>query len=341
MHRSRARLVLLGSIIVTASTVLALFVPAARAVTKATEKVFGEPHEAEALVYFLREPRFQGSARTMFLYADETFLGVLDNAAYTFAYLEPGAHLLWLNWAKVTDEVELEAGAVYYFTVWSRFVKLDEASAQRLIEELKFYTTPEAKEEETAKKHIADRYKKAERRAEMPKKDYIGTDSKREEHVAKWAKVDLAEYSSLYVEDFLMKDPKAAERKKDHLVDTVGRRLAVQIVDVLGEGVFTEVHLAAVDEPARGGLVLRGEITQYKPGSDAARMMIAGAGSAHLDFTAHLINGSSGEEVVSFSGERTWAWGGAAGASRGIQDLEQNVAYEIALYLKRSKGVEK
>lgn len=312
----------------------------ALAVTKATQKVYAEPQADQALVYFIREPHFQGSARTMFLYADETFLGVVDNNSYTFAQVEPGKRLFWLNWAKINDEVELEAGKTYYFSVWSRFTELDEESAKRLIEATKFYTTPEAKEEQTSQQHISKRYAKAERYAAKPKKEYVGTESKREEHVAKWPRVDLSPYSILYVEDFAMTDPKADARKKEALVETVPRRLADLVVKVLGEETFAEVHRSAPEQSGDGALILRAEITQYKPGSDTARLMLAGAGSAHLDFTVHLVDAATGEDVTTFSGERTWAWGGAVGASRGIEDIEQNVAYEIALYLQQRKGVQ-
>jgi hypothetical protein len=50
----------------------------------------------------------------MFVYADQQFVGALDNNTYTSAYLPPGKHLLWLNWAKINTEIELEAGKTHY-----------------------------------------------------------------------------------------------------------------------------------------------------------------------------------------------------------------------------------
>ncbi|RME97575.1 MAG: DUF4410 domain-containing protein [Alphaproteobacteria bacterium] len=317
----------------------ALMAPAspASAVTKSTQKVFAEPKDDRALVYFIREPRFQGSARTMFLYADETFLGVLDNNSYTYAYVEPGKHIFWLNWARISDEVELAAGEVYYFSVWTRFDKMEEETARLLIDGIKFYATPDDKEVQKAEKHVRERHGKAEKYAAKPKKEYVGTKGKREEHVERWTHVDLSAYPILYVEDLAMGDPKAAKRKKEHLVKLAPKRIADQVVDILGEGVFAEVRRGPMTAPVPGAVVLRGTITQYKPGSAGARLMVAGAGSAHLDFTASLVDGETGDELTHLSGKRTWGWGGALGASRGIEDIERNVAYELALYLKRCK----
>lgn len=316
---------------------IAAATPAA-ASTKSAEKTFGEVREGQALCYFIREPHFQGSARTMFLYADDTLLGVLENNSYTFTYLEPGKHLLWLNWAKINDEVELEAGKAYYFTVWTNFDDIGEELGKTLIGQTKFHTTPDEKEIATSTEHITNRQGKAEKYAEKgTTKDYVGTKSKREEHIADWPLVDLASRSVLFIEDFAMADPKAAERTKAYRVEAVPRYLPDQVRDILGEGVFDEVRREAPAGQNAGAVILRGKITQYKPGSESARLMVAGAGSAKLDFEATLIDGGSGAELGRVAGERTWAWGGAAGASRGIVDLEKNVAYELALYLKRCK----
>jgi len=305
---------------------------------KSEEKVLGEPREDQALVYLMREGHHLGSARTMFVYADQKFLGVLENKSYTLTYLDPGEYMLWLNWAKVTDEIEVVAGEIYYFNVWQSFESVSEEFGKALIEEVKFYVSPEEKEIRTSEQHIRNRYQKAEKyAAKQTTKDYAGTKNKREEHVAGWPKVDLSAYSVLVVEDFKMTDPKASRRKKAYRVEAAPRQIPDEIAEILEEGVFDEIFRDATSEAAEGMVILSGEITQYKPGSETSRMMLAGTGSSHLDFSAILIDAKSGEELSRFSGKRTWAWGGGYGASRGIADLEQNVAYEIALYLKRCK----
>ena len=159
---------------------------------------------------------------------------------------------------------------------------------------------------------------------------------KRDKHVEKWPEVDLSVYSILYVEEFEMADPKAEKRKKQVQVRGAPKRLAHYIEQVVDSDVF-EVRSGRPEEPVPGAVILSGEFTQYKPGSAFGRAMLAGVGSAHLDFTAHLTDADSGEELTSFDSSRTWAWGGIYGMSKGVGDIEENVAYEFWLYLNKCK----
>ena len=163
-------------------------------------------------------------------------------------------------------------------------------------------------------------------------------DKKRQKNIDKWPEVDLGAYPVLCIEEFEMTDPKAPKRKKQVLVKSAPRRLADHLEEVLEPGLFDEVLRGPVDDPPAGTVMLTGEITQYKPGSAVGRAMLAGAGSAHMDFTAHLIDVQTGEELATFDGKKTWAWGGAMGMSKGVADLEQNLAYELALYFERCRG---
>lgn len=313
--------------------------PPSYAATKSHEKIYGEPRDEQALLYLVRERRFQGGARTMFVYADEAFLGTLENNSYTFAYLDPGEHLLWQNWARYSTRVEVEAGRTYYFSLSTRFDEIDDEWGPKLVEEVEFYCSPETKERAKAEEHIAKRYAKAKRDS-VDEKEYVGTLAKREEHIAEWPRVDLGAYSVLCIDDFRMADPKAGTRTKADQVTSAPERLAREVARALPDDLFDEVRRGSSDAAEEGMVVLRLEITQYKPGSRMARGMFAGAGSAHLDFTGHLVDAMSGEELATFSGKRTWGWGGARGQSFGIEEMEDNVAHEISLYLQRSKGHE-
>jgi len=139
----------------------ALAAPPVTGAEKSAKKVFGEVKPDQALLYLIREGHMQGAARTAFVFADETFLATLDNNSYAFAYLPPGKHLLWLNWAQVNAEVELAAGQTYYFNVWASFEPLDELSGQAFLKGIKSYVTPEAAELEKSREHIQERYGKA------------------------------------------------------------------------------------------------------------------------------------------------------------------------------------
>ena len=329
-----------ASIGLVALLALALLPATAAEVSRSQE--LPAPGSEESVAVFIREARFVGKARTMFLYADERFLGTLDNGTWTYATLPPGEYTLWLNWAKVTHAAKLEAAKVHFFNIpFTGFVEVDEATGKALIGAVEGYATPTPKEQKTAQEHVRERYGKAqEAAAKTPEARPATGRGERERHIAKWPQVDLAAYSAIYVEDFEMRDPKAAERAKEHLVDTAPGRLASQLVQNLAQGPFEQVHRGGPDGAVEGALVLRGQITQYKPGSAGARLMFAGAGAARLDFAVQLVDVASGKELASFADERSWGWGGAMGAAGGIETIEQNVAYELTLYLKRSKGVE-
>ncbi len=92
------------------SLALPAVVPRARAGRRG-EQQFGEVKPDKTLVYFIRTARLSGSGRTQYLYADQTFLGVIRSGSYGFAYVEPGPHLFWTNWTHVTRDLELAAGS--------------------------------------------------------------------------------------------------------------------------------------------------------------------------------------------------------------------------------------
>jgi hypothetical protein len=267
------------AVAVVTGWMIAAAVPAAQ---KSPQKQRGEPADDRALVYFLREARFQGGGRTMFVYSDDQFVGTLDNNCYTFAQLPPGNHLLWLNWSRINAEVELEAGKTYYFNLWDKIRPLDEGLGATMIDALAGYCTPEPKEQATSAGHIAERYGKAQQRAAAKPADQPDATAlrRREENVAKWPRADLAAYQVLVIEDFAMADPHAADRKKTYLVETAPKRIPDQLARELGSGVFAEVLRGVPAEPRPGALLLRARITQYKPGSETARLMVAGAGAA-------------------------------------------------------------
>ncbi|MGH8076621.1 MAG: DUF4410 domain-containing protein [Lysobacter sp.] len=303
-------------------------------------KQVGEPHSDEALVYLIREKRFVGGGRTTFVFSDQTFLGALDNDSYTFAYLPPGKHLLWLNWAKINTEIDVEAGKTYYFAIWTAFDALDENSGKAFLGGISAYATPEPRELEKAVEHIRERHGKALASSAGRPDDTTKATSlpRRAAHIASWPKVDLAAYSTLCVEPFAMADPKAEGNKKQYLVDSAPQRIVDLVFEELGSTTFAAVRKEASCGNSTDTVVLRARITQYKPGNDTARFMLAGAGSAQIEMVVDLVSAQSGLTLVKFEPKGTWAWGGALGASKGISDLEKNVAYEVAGYLKSARG---
>lgn len=326
-----------------AAPLLALFLAwpdAALGANRSPDKQVGEPRPDQALVYLIREKRYVGSGRTMFVFSDQEFLGALDNNSYTFAYLPPGKHLLWLNWAKVNVEIDAEAGKTYYFAISTEFDALDEQSGKAFLDGIAAYATPEPREIEKAAEHIRKRHGKAvASSAAKPDEVTKATSLKRRAaHVARWPKVDLASYPTLCIEPFMMTDAKAEKVKQQYLVASAPQRITELMLEELGTTSFTVVRKDTSCGDATDTVVLRARITQYKPGSDAARFMLIGAGSAQIEMIVSLVSAQSGQTLVEFEPKGTWAWGGALGAAVGISDLEKNVAYEVASYLKSARG---
>ena len=154
-----------------------------------------------------------------------------------------------------------------------------------------------------------------------------------------WPKVDVAGYDRLYIEDVRVTDPMAAERKNQELVETVPQRMANLIAFSVDPDLWQDVERGP-PESGDKGLILRVELTQYKPGSAGARFTMIGAGAAHLNLRASVVDAASGEELAAFDENRTFAWGGFVGSSRGITLMEENAAKELAAWLALGKGEE-
>jgi len=155
-----------------------------------------------------------------------------------------------------------------------------------------------------------------------------------------WPLVDLTAYESVFVEDCVVTDPKAEERKNQEILATAPERMANYVAWSIDRETFPKVERRA-PKKKESGLLVRVELTQYKPGSAGARFLMVGTGAAHLDLVVHLIDAESGNEIGSFTETRNFAWGGFAGASRGITLMEENAAVEIAAWLSLAKGVDK
>ena len=323
--------------------------PPARADEAADPRPHGQPKADSALVYFIREWAFAGGGRTFYFYADDTYAGVLDNDCYTFTYLPPGRHLVWFN-PKNSALIEVEAGKTYYLNLTLGIKPIDEATGRRLIDDAEHYCTPDEDQQQDAVEEIRDNYPKVQQRAagkpvltapvqraSQPAAP-SPPDERRVRHVAQWPKVDLAPFDTLFVEDFAITDPKAADRSNESLVQTAPRRMPDMVVERLGTGVFVRVVRGTPLELQPGAVILRARVTQYKPGSKTARSVMIGLGSSQLEMVAELVDAASGKSLVQLPVDRSWAWGGALGGSLGITDMERSVATELALYLQQNRG---
>lgn len=120
--------------------------------TPKNDKVWGAVKSDQALVYFIR-PSISDFTRD-WLYADEQFLTCVKDKSYSFVYVKPGKHLIWLYIDGRVNAYELEfvPGQVYYIKTGYELSFLTETEGQALINRMKRYRAAE-----TAPRQKADR----------------------------------------------------------------------------------------------------------------------------------------------------------------------------------------
>jgi hypothetical protein len=150
--------------------IMFLFINPTLAVNKTPVKKYGEVRPDKALVYFIRPNNFMASARTEFIYSDDSFATALDNHTYSFAYLDPGEHLIWMNWTSIQKKMIFEAGHTYYFQIFDQIIHLSEEQGKSMIISAANFATPTEKEIKKTASHIKNRFKRATKK--MNKDEY-------------------------------------------------------------------------------------------------------------------------------------------------------------------------
>jgi hypothetical protein len=88
--------------------------------------------------------------------------------------------------------------------------------------------------------------------------------------------------------------------------------------------------------------VLDAKITRYDEGNAFARAMLAGLGQMHIDGEFKMAAKGQLEPATDFTLAKTFAWGGAYGASVRIEDIEntftESVAKVLVLEEQQAKG---
>jgi hypothetical protein len=101
--------------------------------------------------------------------------------------------------------------------------------------------------------------------------------------------------------------------------------------------IFQSVEYAAAARGQAGECLLQGTITTYRPGSRVARFILIGLGSASFEGRIRVTD-AAGSELLAAPFDKLWAWGGIAGASKGIEDMEKETAASIAATVARARG---
>lgn len=85
-------------------------------------------------------------------------------------------------------------------------------------------------------------------------------------------------------------------------------------------------------------VVVTGRITEYQPGSRAKRLLAPGIGKAELEGELVLKNAVEGQPLMIAPIDKLWAWGHAAGAFKGIEDMVEETAASAANMIARARG---
>jgi hypothetical protein len=104
--------------------------------------------------------------------------------------------------------------------------------------------------------------------------------------------------------------------------------------------IFSSVEAGSVARGLEGECLVTGQITKYKPGSRVARAILIGLGAASLEGSVNVTDAASGQSLLSAPFDKLWAWGGIAGAVKGIEDMSDEAAASVANTLARAKGWE-
>ncbi len=106
-----------------------------------------------------------------------------------------------------------------------------------------------------------------------------------------------------------------------------GQRLSNRLVEAINE-MKAKSPCKTADKRS---FVLKSKITRYDEGNAFARSMLAGLGQIHLDGDfALILMPAENEPVAEFTLGKAFAWGGAYGGSKNMQDIEPAFAQGVA-----------
>jgi hypothetical protein len=155
---------------------------------------------------------------------------------------------------------------------------------------------------------------------------------------------DFSSYSRVVVRDFAnwtkIKGKDEAKRSvQEAQAIAVGKRFADKIAEGLGAGTAFESVTRNDAEVGAGTLVIQGEVTKYKAGNRALRMVIGfGAGSANFDARVSFVDGATGKEVSFMTVDKnSWFLGGLLAAAQTVDDFVDGSATKVAEETLRAK----
>lgn len=145
--------------------------------------------------------------------------------------------------------------------------------------------------------------------------------------------VDLTRYEIATVQPFQVVTSKAAnDRAGETLASDIAHRLEYDFGPL-----FREVRIGPPLGTANE-LVVTGKLTDYRPGSRAARLLGPGIGSADLKGDLVLKDGATSQPLLIAPIDKLWAWGHGLGAAKGIENMMDETAASAANLIARERG---
>jgi len=248
---------------------------------------------------------------------------------------------LWLNIKKVSETVNLEPGETYYYDLWPAGSDLDIENigsdwGNELIDGVKSHCTPTKKEILKSTDHITElrgEVEVAEAKKFDGKSTWKNTQKTWARAGAMWPRVDLSGHPVLFIDEFTLTDPNEPKQRHAQRTRTASSRIADLVEQKVIDNQFIESHRGAPQDSRDGAVILRVNITKYRPGSNSAREvtgpLLGFTAATKFDFSVRLIDSRSGDELVEFAD----SWYGTS-IYDGIQEIEDYFAHELSKYLK-------
>jgi hypothetical protein len=147
--------------------------------------------------------------------------------------------------------------------------------------------------------------------------------------------VNLANYQVATVVPFQVTSSKAANAH-------AGAGLAEDIAHRLEYDFGPLFQTVRIGQPmgATNEVIITGRISDYQPGSRAARLLGPGIGKADLKGELTVKDGASGQPLIIAPIHKLWAWGHSIGAAKGMNDMMDETAASAANMIARAKGWE-
>ena len=147
------------------------------------------------------------------------------------------------------------------------------------------------------------------------------------------ANVDLSRYQVASVIPF---DTASGQKIDPSIGVKFSEDVATRLQSDFGP-LFREVRKAPPTGKA-DELIVTGTIKTYDPGSRTARLILIGLGAAILKGELILKDAVDNRVLYSAPFDKLWAWGGAMGASKGIEDMMIESSAAVANTIARAKG---